>query len=343
MPISAGALQPLYACAYDGEDIDVKRVNPVFFTPRPGVLLAFCGAEHRASYDEFQRQQPVRVQDMPPGEQGAPTPYDAGQREGFRRALEGERPWFRIPGNPDAVYKGTNIDTTAPQHPMFEDPEHGWMCLRHGGCEPARALRAWVAGEEPPSLEGVDFGYEGTAGTWAPAGPQHATVYDGALRSDQEAPHTRGMSNQVGTDGYTMAETAERLREQEMAELAWMLCRDFLGMDEEVPPEVVVPYHAQAYLFLQALDLMHNRGAKYGQGYQAAGWLGSLVDVKRKFERLWHIGFREWRWPLDDVRPPHEDAEFRDAYAALDDNALDLLNHAGFFLQCLHTNNHTGR
>jgi hypothetical protein len=43
-------------------------------------------------------------------EAGQPTPYDLGQREGFRRALEGERPWWSIPNNPRGEYRG-NIAT----------------------------------------------------------------------------------------------------------------------------------------------------------------------------------------------------------------------------------------
>lgn len=42
-------------------------------------------------------------------EKGDLTPYDVGQREGFRRALEGEAPWWQIPGNPDGEYRGNRL------------------------------------------------------------------------------------------------------------------------------------------------------------------------------------------------------------------------------------------
>jgi hypothetical protein len=47
-------------------------------------------------------------------EAGKLTAYDVGQREGFRRALEGEAPWFPIPGNPDGEYRGNRVALSDP-------------------------------------------------------------------------------------------------------------------------------------------------------------------------------------------------------------------------------------
>jgi hypothetical protein len=52
-------------------------------------------------------------------EDGELTPYDVGQREGFRRALEGEAPWWPIPGNPTGEYRGFNVERPPPE------PIHG--------------------------------------------------------------------------------------------------------------------------------------------------------------------------------------------------------------------------
>lgn len=36
----------------------------------------------------------------------------------------------------------TDLQNEIPDvHPLYRDPLHGWMCLRHGGCEPALTLR----------------------------------------------------------------------------------------------------------------------------------------------------------------------------------------------------------
>lgn len=62
------------------------------------------------------------------GEQGTPTPYDAGLREGFRRALEGEEPWWPIPGNPDGEYRGSRLAMGEPIHGTVEQyPATEWF------------------------------------------------------------------------------------------------------------------------------------------------------------------------------------------------------------------------
>ena len=43
----------------------------------------------------------------------------------------------------------SDLDLEVPDvHPIYQDPVHGWMCLRHGGCKPALVLRDWFTKTE---------------------------------------------------------------------------------------------------------------------------------------------------------------------------------------------------
>lgn len=66
-------------------------------------------------------------------EQGEPTPYDSGLREGFRRALAGEVPWFPIPGNEHGVYFGNRLPVA------LSEPIHGTVETLGRILDPVRA------------------------------------------------------------------------------------------------------------------------------------------------------------------------------------------------------------
>lgn len=69
------------------------------------------------------------------------------------------------------------------------------------------------------------------------------------------------------------------------------------------------------HVFLKCLTIMCERGYEpNGQLWRAAGKMGALADVRKKFFRLWQ---RAWH-----KRQPH------------DDSAIDLINYVGFYLRC---------
>jgi hypothetical protein len=90
------------------------------------------------------------------------------------------------------------------------------------------------------------------------------------------------------------------------------------------------------------MQIMMDRGMKYGQAFEEAGWAGALVDIKRKFQRLWHMG---WRKYVDgDLGTSYEGGDQAPGKReAMIDNALDLINHAGFMIQGIESNNRLGR
>lgn len=99
-----------------------------------------------------------------------------------------------------------------------------------------------------------------------------------------------------------------------------------LGLDTQDPRNDA--YVRQAGLFLEAMEIMVDKGESYGHSYQSVGWKGCLLDLHRKLRRLMHAGW--WR------HTPQSEHSLRD-------NAVDSLNHIGFFVQCLDEGNVWGR
>jgi hypothetical protein len=97
-------------------------------------------------------------------EAGKPTPYDAGLREGFRRALEGEAPWWPIPGNPTGEYRGFNVERPPPEPREPASDGSGMVGEPEDALRPAEAARepgtgdisdayGWPAAERYPATE----------------------------------------------------------------------------------------------------------------------------------------------------------------------------------------------
>jgi hypothetical protein len=126
--------------------------------------------------------------------------------------------------------------------------------------------------------------------------------------------------------------------ETKLAEIAYRTCLD-LGIPLDDGTNVA--YHAQMMIFLRSMQIMMDRGKEYGQAFEEAGWAGSLVDLKRKFQRLWIMG---WTKYVDGDLAPYEGGDRAPGKReAMIDNALDLINHAGFMIQGIESNNRSGR
>lgn len=214
---------PLGYCAWDRQPIPKHSADSRYYTPLPGVVMAFCSGEHEKAWHHA----------------GGPS----------------DEPLRWVPGPPQDY---ADVDETSPPEGHFED-------------------RAHMAEE------------------WEQEGRQ--------------AP-------------------------QKLARLAYEVCQG-LGVPVDDNPSGSVPYHAQAMAFLQALQLMVDRGLRKGHTYEGLGYEGSFVDIKRKYDRLKHVVWDGHTNGDPRALEPHNmDGAWGDA--------IDLLNHTGFFLQCLQAHNPRG-
>jgi hypothetical protein len=97
--------------------------------------------------------------------------------------------------------------------------------------------------------------------------------------------------------------------------------RDPLEHFKESEPQMAV--------FLKAWAIYAERQEEHGDRvWQASGWRGMLVDMRKKLDRLW---FRFWN---TNTRP-------KDLDKALD-SAYDLLNFTAFFIRQVEANRRNG-
>lgn len=79
----------------------------------------------------------------------------------------------------------------------------------------------------------------------------------------------------------------------------------------------------QMDIYLKAMLIYYERQDEHGdQVWQASGWRGMLVDMRKKLDRLWYR-----YWNQDSSVTPVED------YDKALDSAYDLLNFTAFFIR----------
>lgn len=88
----------------------------------------------------------------------------------------------------------------------------------------------------------------------------------------------------------------------------------------------------QEQIFMEALVIFNERQERYGdEVWQASGWRGMLVDMRKKLDRLWAEYYN-----LDNTGK-HINAESYDL-----DSAYDLLNFTVFFIRQVRANQRDG-
>lgn len=91
------------------------------------------------------------------------------------------------------------------------------------------------------------------------------------------------------------------------------------------------PNDPQLEVFMEAFEVYHDRQVRYGdQVWQASGWRGMLVDMRKKLDRLWAEYYN-----LDnsgDVNPEKYNL----------DSAIDLINFTAFFIRQVRENDRDG-
>lgn len=88
----------------------------------------------------------------------------------------------------------------------------------------------------------------------------------------------------------------------------------------------------QMMVFQRAHAIYRERQEEHGdQVWQASGWRGMLVDMRKKMDRAW---FKFWN--QDDKFTPKED------YTKALDSAYDLLNFTAFFIRQVEAGNRDG-
>jgi hypothetical protein len=83
----------------------------------------------------------------------------------------------------------------------------------------------------------------------------------------------------------------------------------------------------QMDVFMKAMLIYYERQEEHGDAvWQASGWKGMLVDMRKKLDRLW---FKYWgEVPTNEVNL---------------DSAYDLLNYTAFFIRQVEANNPDGK
>ena len=89
----------------------------------------------------------------------------------------------------------------------------------------------------------------------------------------------------------------------------------------------------QEAVFARALEI-HNQHSGNRDIFRQSGWRGALVDMHKKFDRVWGRF-----WGQDIV---HGASSSEDDLNKLLDDAYDLLNYTGFFIQQVLDNNPDG-
>jgi hypothetical protein len=94
------------------------------------------------------------------------------------------------------------------------------------------------------------------------------------------------------------------------------------------PVEGAVPTDPQMAVFHHAFRLYQERNAGHRDVWKESGWMGMLVDIRKKADRLW-VQYNAYE--------PDEDVTQADL-----DSALDLLNFTAFFIRQVRNNNRNG-
>lgn len=87
---------------------------------------------------------------------------------------------------------------------------------------------------------------------------------------------------------------------------------------------------AQFEIFLEALKVYDQRNEKYKDNWRRMGWRGMLIRVRERAERLWD--------DLWDKQPIPDGVDELIDY----DDAIDLINLAGFLIRATRENNRDG-
>jgi hypothetical protein len=85
------------------------------------------------------------------------------------------------------------------------------------------------------------------------------------------------------------------------------------------PVEGAVPTDPQLAVFFEAFRLYEQRNKKHRSVWKESGWMGMMVDMRKKMDRIWSQ-FSQYR--------SDEDVSQEDL-----DSALDLLNFTVFFIR----------
>jgi hypothetical protein len=85
-----------------------------------------------------------------------------------------------------------------------------------------------------------------------------------------------------------------------------------------LPVEVIDAEDPQMAVFVRCFQIYRDRQEQHGDPvWQASGWRGMLVDMRKKLDRLWYA-----TWDADDET----------VMLALD-SAFDLINYTAFFIR----------
>lgn len=89
----------------------------------------------------------------------------------------------------------------------------------------------------------------------------------------------------------------------------------------------------QIKVVVEALRIYHERNERYKDNWVRMGWRGQLIRVRERAERLWdHL----WDYEPD---PRYDDS----GHPFIDiDDALDLINFAGFLVRAVRAGNRDG-
>lgn len=91
----------------------------------------------------------------------------------------------------------------------------------------------------------------------------------------------------------------------------------------------------QAAVFLEALKIYDQRNVKYKDNWRRQGWRGMLVRVRERAERLW-----DDLWDADPLAVLSDETTM---VRGLDvDDAIDLINLAGFLVRGVREGNRDG-
>lgn len=105
-----------------------------------------------------------------------------------------------------------------------------------------------------------------------------------------------------------------------------------LGYSVEDPAEDATL--EQLAVFIAALDVYHERNVKYKDNWKRMGWRGQLIRIRERAERLW-----DDFWNKEGATGSGDDIEINDWEV---DDALDLINFAGFFVRAVEAGNRDG-
>jgi hypothetical protein len=91
---------------------------------------------------------------------------------------------------------------------------------------------------------------------------------------------------------------------------------------------------AQASVLIEALEVYAERNKKYNDNWRRMGWRGQLIRVRERAERLWDYLWDGAPRDASDIALPHAPYDV--------DDALDLINFAGFLVRAVRDGNRDG-